>query len=193
MSQEKVMSIIVLNKRIKFMNFMAYALVITNKRCIFAQLEEELIRRRQKAKEEGKGFFGQWKASRPKKLLEYTQKYSNMEPESILQETNGNYSINNSEIDSIEFTTTIWYQSFLGKRYNYIALKWNVKLVIDSKVAFTANDIYVVDENCLTRKDDEKQEPYYPKDLDVLQKIFGQKIKILKIMAENPNQSGPIP
>lgn len=67
--------------------------------------------------EEGKKrFFGRWKASHPIDLYEYAKRYRDMEPEEILHEIDGNYFRENSEIDSIEFTTIIFYTVNLGER-----------------------------------------------------------------------------
>ena len=99
-----------------------YALVVTNRRMILAQLTADMLNAAYKeaaerAKAEGKGFLGQM-AHQMTVAFQYCQKYETMLPEFALAETKGNRAIENlriSEInmkeksnkESIEFTEFI--------------------------------------------------------------------------------------
>ena len=99
-----------------------YALVITNRRMILAQLTADMLNAAYKeaaerAKAEGKGFLEQW-THQMTVAFQYCQKYETMPPEYALAETNGNRAIENVRItavnmkeksnkDSIEFAEFI--------------------------------------------------------------------------------------
>ncbi len=209
-SPEKVMTVLVLQRVpygvgrltmiLDFLGILDYSeelavawgcvLVVTNRRCIFAQqtsqmFTEERLMRTQKAKEEHKGFVGRWEATYPMNVYDYIQKYLRMEPEIILHENNENYFLENSDIDVVEFVTTIEYSSYLGHKYSYRADKFRVKLMIDSKAERYS---YIVYSNCLDRNASQPQAPYHPKEFGGLQEIFGQKIRLSTRMIED---SGP--
>ena len=163
-----------------------FVLVVTNKRCIFAEqtrkmFTEERLKRAQRAKEEHKGFFGQWRAAYPSDLSDYVQRYLSMEPEIIFRENNDNFFLENSGIDSIEFITRMYYNSFNGHKYNFHIQKPPVKLIITSK---NESWSYYVHTNYIERRVSQPQDPYYPKDFEKLQGVFGQKIKLSIKMEE---------
>jgi hypothetical protein len=55
---------------------------------------------RANAAAEGKGFFGKW-ASQMKGFNNYAMRYNKLNPDQILQETQGNFAIENSNIQRI--------------------------------------------------------------------------------------------
>jgi len=56
---------------------------------------------RDKAKAEGKGFFGQW-ADQMKGVYGYSRRYLAMQPSAILAETPGNFALDNNSISEIK-------------------------------------------------------------------------------------------
>ncbi len=84
----------------------SFALVVTTRRMIAAQLTSEMLadaanNAREKAKSEGKGFFSSWGAQL-KTAFTYSGKYLEMPPDSIIAETPGNLAIENSTISQIK-------------------------------------------------------------------------------------------
>ncbi|WP_321420309.1 hypothetical protein [uncultured Methanomethylovorans sp.] len=84
----------------------SFTLVVTKDQSIFAKLTSEIMKKvaeeaKQKAKKEGKGFFGQWE-SQISRGMNYSQRYLSMEPEEILKENSENFSIPNSSINYVE-------------------------------------------------------------------------------------------
>jgi RNA polymerase subunit RPABC4/transcription elongation factor Spt4 len=82
-----------------------YALVVTNRRMILAQLTADMLNAAYKeaaerAKAEGKGFLGQM-AHQMTVAFQYCQKYETMPPEFALAETKGNRAIENVRISAI--------------------------------------------------------------------------------------------
>lgn len=84
----------------------SFTLIVTEEQSIFAKLTSEIMKKvaedaRQQAKQEGKGFFGQW-GSQIAGGMNYTQRYLSMAPEEIMKESPANFSIPNSSIDSVK-------------------------------------------------------------------------------------------
>jgi hypothetical protein len=82
-----------------------YALVVTDRRMIFAQLTADMLNAAykeaaEKAKADGKGFLEQW-AHQMTVAFQYCQKYETMPPEFALAETNGNRGIENMRISAV--------------------------------------------------------------------------------------------
>jgi hypothetical protein len=98
---------VILFRRVKSLGrWDTYTGVLTSQRLIFAQMTNEMIKTasqesREKAKSEGKGFFGQW-GDQLKATWGYSQKYLDMPPEAILAETPGNFALYNNTISMIE-------------------------------------------------------------------------------------------
>ncbi|MCG2769586.1 MAG: hypothetical protein L6435_14570 [Anaerolineae bacterium] len=92
-------------QRSGFLGFRAegFALVLTNFRILVAQQTSQIMKENARqaklaAKQSGKGFFGQWGAV----IGSYSsQRYLQMLPQEILNETAGNYSILNNQIRSV--------------------------------------------------------------------------------------------
>ena len=86
-----------------------FVLVLTNMRILVAQQTAELMRQnarqaKQAAKEGGKGFFGQWGAV----IGSYgSQRYMQMHPQEILNETPGNYFITNNQVRSVRLKENV--------------------------------------------------------------------------------------
>jgi RNA polymerase subunit RPABC4/transcription elongation factor Spt4 len=82
-----------------------YALVVTNRRMILAQLTADMLNAAYKeaaerAKAEGKGFLGQM-AHQMTVAFQYCQKYETMPPDRALAETKGNRAIENVRITAV--------------------------------------------------------------------------------------------
>lgn len=82
-----------------------YALVVTDRRMILAQLTADMLNAAYKdaaerAKADGKGFLEQW-AHQMTVAFQYCQKYETMTPEFALAETKGNRAIENLRISEI--------------------------------------------------------------------------------------------
>ena len=82
-----------------------YVLVITDRRLIGAKVGGDLLKRiiaeaRTEAKEDGKGFFGQW-AAQIGASTSLGRRYAAMAPEQVLAETPGNWAIHPGEVRSI--------------------------------------------------------------------------------------------
>ncbi len=80
-----------------------FVLVLTNMRILVAQQTPELMKEnarlaKENAQQSGKGFFGQWGAV----MGSYgSQRYLQMHPQQILEETPGNYFIANNQVRSV--------------------------------------------------------------------------------------------
>jgi hypothetical protein len=86
----------------------AYTLIVTQRRSIFAKYTQEIINEilttsRAKAQAEGKGFFGKWGAQM-KEFGAYQERYLHFTPDQVLQETPGNFAIENAWIRRIKIT-----------------------------------------------------------------------------------------
>jgi len=80
-----------------------FVLVLTERRILVAKQTTQIMREnvqkaKQAAKESGQGFLGQWGAAI---TSNDSQRYLQMQPEEILNETAGNYSIANNQIRSV--------------------------------------------------------------------------------------------
>jgi hypothetical protein len=103
---ETVLGAIVVRKPKSMGRWDTYTGVITSQRLIIAQMTSKMItdaakQSRDQAKAEGKGFFGQW-ADQLRATWNYSQRYLSMQPQSILNETPGNFAIDNTTISSIK-------------------------------------------------------------------------------------------
>jgi len=84
-----------------------YNVIVTDRRSIFAKLTNEVMnnaikRRRDKAESERKGFFGKWKAQMQGFNM-YTDAYTEITPDQILAETQGNWQMDNTAIRKIKY------------------------------------------------------------------------------------------
>lgn len=104
---EQTVGVIPHAKRMKSMGrYDSFALVVTTRRMIVAQLTSEMLTKaandaRENAKSEGKGFFAAWGAQL-KTAFTYSGKYLEMPPDSIIAETPGNFALENSAISEIK-------------------------------------------------------------------------------------------
>jgi hypothetical protein len=120
-----------------------YNLIVYERRSIFAKLTNEVMnnaikRRRAKAEDEGKGFFGKWKAQMQGFNI-YTDGYSEMTSDQILAETQGNWAIDNSAIRGMKFSADNDDEG--GQNFFYVELttmtgKLNFKTTYDAKSLF---------------------------------------------------------
>ncbi len=83
-----------------------FYLILTERRTIFAKLTNEIANeavkmRRAGAEADGKGFFGKW-AAQMKGLNNYSDRYIKYTPDQLLNETQGNFALDNSMIRKIK-------------------------------------------------------------------------------------------
>ena len=105
-SSEPVIGAIVFKKSKSLGRWDTYTGVVTGQRLIFAQMTSEMLKvaaqqARDRAKADGKGFFGQW-GDQLKATMGYANRYLSMQPQAILAETPGNFEISNSVITEIK-------------------------------------------------------------------------------------------
>lgn len=103
---ETVLGVVPLKRPRSFGRYDLFAVVLTTHRMIFAQVTKEMVEEaikmaKERAKAEGKGFWGQWE-SQLSASSNYIQKYRTMEPAAILNETPGNFALNNDTINEIK-------------------------------------------------------------------------------------------
>ncbi|MDD5605511.1 MAG: hypothetical protein WC231_06435 [Dehalococcoidales bacterium] len=84
----------------------SFTIICTNERTILAQFTSQMMKTavkeaRDKAKEEGKGFFGQWGAQMTS-TSNYHQRYWEMSPADILTETEGNFDLPHPQLDRLK-------------------------------------------------------------------------------------------
>lgn len=105
--EEKILEVIPVNWKKSMFKFEPWALVVTDKRMLFAKWTQELFKkeaekRKEEAKEAGGGklkqFFSQLGAS-----FTYYKKYLNMTPEEILNEHNENFALTPQDVLKIDF------------------------------------------------------------------------------------------
>lgn len=105
--EEKMVGLIpVLKKPKSFGRWDTYAVIITEKRAIFARLTSDMLKEaameaQRKGKEEGKGLFSRW-ADQLKATMSYSERYWNIPPDEALNENSGNFAISNQDIKSIQ-------------------------------------------------------------------------------------------
>lgn len=104
---EKILEVIPVNWKKSMFKFEPWALVVTDKRMLFAKWTQELFkkeaeRRKEETKEAGGGklkqFFSQLGAS-----FTYYNKYFEMNPEEILSEHNENFALTPQDVLGIDF------------------------------------------------------------------------------------------
>ena len=160
---EKTMGIIpVLKKPKSFGRWDTYAMVITNRRSIFPQITSQMLKdaameAQRKGKEEGKGFFSRW-ADQLKSTFNYSQRYWNIPPEEILNETAGNFAIENSAIREIKVKRKE------DSRGDDVASQTYTEIKIDSTIGEFK---YNID----GRAGDE---------VNILKSLFGERVKVSK-------------
>ncbi|MDD5590927.1 MAG: zinc ribbon domain-containing protein [Dehalococcoidales bacterium] len=160
---ERTMGIIpVLKKPKSFGRWDTYAMVITDRRSIFPQITSQMLKdaameAQRKGKEEGKGFFSRW-ADQLKSLANFAQRYWNIPPEEILNETVGNFAIENSAIREIKVKRKEDY------RGDDVASQTYTEIKIDSAIGEFK---YNID----GRAGDE---------VNILKSLFGERVKVSK-------------
>ncbi|MDD4984607.1 MAG: zinc ribbon domain-containing protein [Dehalococcoidales bacterium] len=160
---ERTMGIIpVLKKPKSFGRWDTYAMVITDRRSIFPQITSQMLKdavmeAQRKGKEEGKGFFSRW-ADQLKSTFNYSQRYWNIPPEEILNETAGNFAIENSAIREIKVKRKEDYHG------DDVASQTYTEIKIDSAIGEFK---YNID----GRAGDE---------VNILKSLFGERVKVSK-------------
>ena len=105
-NSEQILGTIILKMPKSFGRWDSYTGVVTSQRLIFAQITTEIMKNAahqasDKAKAEGKGFFGQW-GDQLKSTYSYAARYFSMPPQAILAETPGNFELSNNMIIEIK-------------------------------------------------------------------------------------------
>jgi hypothetical protein len=105
------------------MRTQSLVLVLTNARILVAKQTSELMKEnarvaKESAKQSGKGFFGQWGAVMGSSA---SQRYLQMQPQTILNETVGNYYIVNNQVRSAK----------VKENYDPETSQSEVKLILD--------------------------------------------------------------
>jgi hypothetical protein len=90
------------------MTYDSYVVVLTTRRMVFAMLTSKEMQQaaneaRDKAKAEGKGFFGAW-GDQLKATFKYGEKYLSMPPDQVLAQNPGNFAIENSTISEVKLS-----------------------------------------------------------------------------------------
>lgn len=90
------------------MTYDSYVVVLTTRRMVFAVLTSKEMQQaandaRDKAKAEGKGFFGAW-GEQLKATFKYGEKYLYMPPDQIVAQNPANFAIENSTITEVKLS-----------------------------------------------------------------------------------------
>ncbi|MFW6176485.1 MAG: hypothetical protein ACOC40_02170 [Thermoplasmatota archaeon] len=104
----------------------SYNLVVTNQRLIFAEFNNELMKKdREKAmaNAQNSGFFGKMKASIGSSFS-FHERYYNMDPETILRESPNNFEMRPEQIQSIKLRSSQYGAEHSGKNINKMKIKW---------------------------------------------------------------------
>jgi hypothetical protein len=107
---EGVLGVVPSAKKMKFMGaFDTYTIVVTDRRMILAQMTQPMLKQavaeaHARAKAEGKGFFGVSRDTLAASFY-FGKRYETMPPDQSLQETPGNFAIENQHITSIKITS----------------------------------------------------------------------------------------
>jgi len=105
-NSEPVLGVLVLRKPKSLGRYDTFSGILTNQRLILAQITGDMMKEaikqaREQAKNEGKGFFGQW-ADQLKASTAFADRYYHMEPSAALSETQGNFSVQNSSVSEVK-------------------------------------------------------------------------------------------
>ena len=105
---EKIISIVPNLRKRKLLGFSneTYTIIIFENETVLAKLTSKIMKEnaakaKEKAKSEGKGFFGRWGAQLASSL-NYSERYRNMSISDIKNETPGNLSFDNDTITKIK-------------------------------------------------------------------------------------------
>ena len=111
---ENVIGVMLLRKPKSMGRYDTYTGVVTTQRLIFAQMTSAMLTNaiqaaRDQAKNEGRGFWGQW-ADQLRASFGYTQRYLSMDPNAALAETPGNFFVNNADIREVKLNVKNLYR-----------------------------------------------------------------------------------
>ena len=142
----------VLKKPKSFGRWDVYNLAVTDRRMLFAQMTNEMLKgaiaeAQLQAKADGKGLLRQV-AAQMSAGARYAQRYLVMEPEAILRETQGNFAIDNASVTEIKIKSE--------NDDNRVSYEFKVK---------TKNGKY------------EFELDNYPDSVDALKQVFGGRVK----------------
>lgn len=119
-----VVSIIPGLKRRRFFSFSneVYTLVVFKDKTVFARLTSQILneivlKAKEKAKSEGKGFFGRWGAQ-ISSSLNYAKRYEDMSFDGIKNESEGNFSVDNDTITKVRVRMNSYDES--AKNFYYV-------------------------------------------------------------------------
>jgi hypothetical protein len=156
LNSEQVIGTLLLRKPKSLGRYDTFTGILTDRRFIIAQMTSEMLKdaamqARQQAKDDGKGFFGQWQ-EQLKATFGYTKKYLTMQPQEILAETPGNFAVDNPTISEIKVKV-----KHLGNQNDH----HEYEIEIHSS---TGNCEYRMDENSNFT--------------DLLKKVYGDRVKM---------------
>ena len=106
--EEKVLLVLHNIKKTKALGrWDTYNVVMTERRCIFAKLTADMLKKAASAanaegKAEGKGLLSRW-SDQMQVSLSYGDRYLNMAPEDVLRENPESFALENSEIVAVKF------------------------------------------------------------------------------------------
>ena len=155
---EEIVSVIPLVYRPKsFGRRDSFTIICTNERTVFANftgkmMKEAVNEARAQAKEEGKGFFGQWGAQLTS-TSNYHQRYWEMKPDEILAQTEGNFDLPHNQL---------------------------VKLKVKKKVSHDEDDFQVRTEMQYETANSKYKfmiDSYSKDSVETLKQIYGEKVK----------------
>ena len=104
----------------------SYSLVVTDRRLIFAQITNELLKQeREKAvSDSGGGLMSRWKASMGSHYS-FHERYYNMDPEEALRESPDNYEIRPEQVRSVKLKGSKNWSNDGKKSPNKMVIKWS--------------------------------------------------------------------
>ncbi len=126
MTEERVTGVIP-DLRTGWLGKTSYSLIITDRRLIFAEITNELLKQeREKAvsKNQGGGLMSKWKASMGSHY-NFHERYYRMNPDEALRENPNNYGMRPEEIQTVKFRgSQVWSND--GKQTpNKMVIKWS--------------------------------------------------------------------
>jgi hypothetical protein len=105
-NQETVLGVLYMRKTKSLGRYDSFNAIFTPQRVILAQMTGDMVKdaamqARDQAKAEGKGFFSQW-GNQLKATTNYGKRYFSMAPSAALNETPGNFALNNNGIHEVK-------------------------------------------------------------------------------------------
>ncbi len=124
MNSEKVTGVIP-DLRTGMFGNKSYSLVVTDRRLIFAEITNELLKQeREKAvSDSGGGFMSKWKASMGSHYS-FHERYYDMDPDDTLKENQNNFEIRPDQIRSVKLRSSNAWSNDGKQSPNKMVVKW---------------------------------------------------------------------